>query len=241
MSKNLKCVLVIVAHPDDESFLFAGASLKLAEQGKRLVLICATRGEKGSPSLPRPVSTKQMSQIREEELRAAGKILKINIIECLNYQDGKLAETDFDRLTKTLARRIEKYKPELILTFGQEGISGHKDHITIGRAAAAAAKMAKHKVREIWRACRPASLTREFNEFLGRIRVHHAHFHQKLLKGVPDKKLKRLDIRKYRAKKLAALKQHKSQIAKVLKQWRRFPRIKKSFLDFEYYEIKKLS
>jgi len=203
--------LAIVAHPDDESFLLAGTSLKFADEGKYVGVICATHGEKGADRLNRDLTEEQMSKIRSDELLRACSLLKCGCLGFFDYPDGGLDQIDFQELTDKLKNSIEELQPEIILTFGEEGISGHKDHIVIGRAAMAAAKKSAHKVREIWRASVPASAIDEFNEHLAGRKVHLSHFHEQKLQGVPDEKLLMIDISKYAEQKHEALKAHQSQ------------------------------
>lgn len=228
--------LAIIAHPDDEAFLFAGTSFKFDQQGKSLGIVCATGGEKGDSRLKKKLTKTQLAKVRCDELRAAAKILRADFVKFLNYDDGGLDKINFEKLAGQLSRLIDHYQPKLILTFGREGISGHKDHITIGQAAVAATKKSKHKVSEIWRASLPASVMKTFNKYLLKIRVHHAHFHPHLLKGVPDKRLQKVDIRKFRAKKLQALYCHKSQ---GLPPWmvHNFPKVRDHFLSYECFEV----
>jgi LmbE family N-acetylglucosaminyl deacetylase len=63
-------LLVVTAHPDDESFPMGGTLAKYAAEGARVVLVSATRGEAGLPGMA-PAET---ARIREAELRAAGRV-----------------------------------------------------------------------------------------------------------------------------------------------------------------------
>jgi LmbE family N-acetylglucosaminyl deacetylase len=152
-----------------------------------------------------------MAKIRVAEARKAAKIIKLTGIEFLNYPDGGLEQTDFVELVNKLSKKIEYYKPRVILTFGYEGISGHKDHIRISKATLAAVKKSQYKPDEILLASIPASYIKTFNEHLITRKVHHSHFKHVPLKGVPDKKLLKIDIRKYAQQKHRALKAHTSQ------------------------------
>src|SRR3989344_8539209 len=173
--KNSKTyALAIIAHPDDESFLLAGTTLIFAEEGKSVKIVCATKGEKGADRLNRQFTEDQMAQIRASELENACGILGCSCAKFFNYPDGGLDQVNFDQLTADLKLAIEQLQPEIILTFGKEGISGHKDHVVIGQAAIEAAKNSRHKVREIWLASIPASVIKEFNEHLRSRKVHHA-------------------------------------------------------------------
>jgi LmbE family N-acetylglucosaminyl deacetylase len=208
--KNLYA-LAIIAHPDDESFLLAGTSLKFAEEGKSVGVICVTRGEKGADRLNRNLTEEQMAEIRSQELQKACNILKCQCTEFGNHPDGRLDQTNFDELVGELVQKINQYQPKIILTFGKEGISGHKDHIVIGKAAVAAAQKSNPKPKEVWLASMPVSAIDDFNAHLTTRKVHHSHFNEHLLKGVPDDQLLKIDISKYAEQKHQALKAHESQ------------------------------
>src|SRR3989338_6749515 len=132
--------LAIVAHPDDESFLLAGTSLKFREEGKEVGIICATHGEKGADRLNRKLTEEQMAQIRTDELHKACGILHCECKRFFEHKDGGVDKDNFDRLVLELTNEINSYQPQIVLTFGEEGISGHRDHITIGKAALQASK-----------------------------------------------------------------------------------------------------
>ncbi|HEV8601404.1 MAG TPA: PIG-L family deacetylase [Patescibacteria group bacterium] len=221
--------LAIVAHPDDETFLLAGTCLKFADEGKRVGVVCATRGEKGADRLNRNLSQPEMAKVRVKELQTACTIIKCAMVEYFDYPDGELDKADFKQLVQKLAEKIDQYKPAVILTFGEEGISGHKDHIVIGHAAVAAASAAKHKVNEIWLASMPVSAIEKFNQHLAERKVHHSHFQKQKLQGVADEKLMMIDIQKHAAQKHQALKAHKSQY---------LPRfVLDIFLKYECFEV----
>jgi LmbE family N-acetylglucosaminyl deacetylase len=233
MAKNqLTYALAIIAHPDDEAFLLAGTSLKFAEEGKKVGVICATHGEKGADRLNRNLNQEEMAKIRANELQTACSIIRCEIIQYLDYPDGGLDKADFKLLVRKLAVKIEQCHPEIILTFGKEGISGHKDHVIIGEAATAAATASHHGVREVWRASMPASAIKKFNEHLALRKVHHSHFHTQELQGVPDNQLIMVDIQKYAEQKHEALKAHASQ---YLPQF-----VLDIFLKYECFEVVKM-
>jgi LmbE family N-acetylglucosaminyl deacetylase len=231
MNKNVYA-LAIVAHPDDESYLIAGTTRTLASENKRLALICATKGEKGVDRLNRGLSQKQLSEIRHRELIKATKILKCHNLDVLNYHDGGLEEVNISKLAKHLSTYINKYKPEIIITFGAEGISGHHDHIIVGKATQLAIGLVKVKPKELWLMQVPKSIIGDFNQNMVNRRVHHSHYKFLKLKGVPDKKLTKIDITKYSETKLKAILTHKSQHVPGL--------VLDYFLTHEYFEIIKL-
>ncbi len=231
MPKKLHA-LAILAHPDDEAFLMAGTCMKFAEEGKSVGVVCATRGEKGADRLNRDLNEEQMAKIRTHELKSACRIIGCLCVKFGHYPDGQLSEIDFDRLTQDIVAQIEKYQPEIVLTFGPEGISGHKDHIVIGRATMAAAQAASWHAKELWLSSIPASAIQQFNEHLVSRKVHHGHFAKQELLGVADDQLLKVDISKYAEQKHQALKAHQSQY---------LPSFVLDFLQkYEYFEVIKL-
>jgi LmbE family N-acetylglucosaminyl deacetylase len=106
-----------------------GTLAKYAAQGTRVELICATRGEAGIPGVS-PVET---AQIRERELRAAAKALGLSKVHFLGYQDGQLAVANTKVVVQDLAQRMGQIRPDAVITFGPDGISGHPDHLAIHR------------------------------------------------------------------------------------------------------------
>jgi LmbE family N-acetylglucosaminyl deacetylase len=119
-------MLVILAHPDDESFAAGGMLAKYAHQDVQIVLLCATRGEAGIPG----VESEEAGELRERELRQAAERLGIEVY-FLGYQDGKLDQTQPGLLLETISCWIDLVQPQVVLTFGPEGVSGHPDHVTI--------------------------------------------------------------------------------------------------------------
>lgn len=121
-----KRMLAILAHPDDESFAAGGTLAKYAHQDVQVILLCATRGEAGILG----VKPEETGDIRERELRKAAEHLGIEVY-FLGYQDGELAQTKPETLLETVSYWIDLVQPQVILTFGPDGVSGHPDHVTI--------------------------------------------------------------------------------------------------------------
>jgi LmbE family N-acetylglucosaminyl deacetylase len=124
-----RSLLVILAHPDDESFPMGGTLAKYAAQGVSVTLVCATRGEAGIPGF----SPLEAGKIRERELRAAAKTLGIHAVHFLNYLDGELTRANPETLVSQLMLIMRQVRPEVVVTFGPDGISGHLDHVAISR------------------------------------------------------------------------------------------------------------
>jgi len=133
-----KRILVLTAHPDDEQ-LAAGTMYENHNAGGKTFLVCATAGEKGKSHLKKPTTDAQLKKIRKAELLKAAKILKVDKVIFLGLPDAGLRgqkKKVFEK-TRLMANKI---KPEIILSFGPDGISAHWDHITIAEAARAIAK-----------------------------------------------------------------------------------------------------
>jgi len=122
-------LLVILPHPDDESFPMGGTLAKYAAEGVEITLICATLGELGIPD----IEPAQAAIIREKELRAAASVLGIHKVQFMRYQDGSLANVDTENFISYLMNAMRRLSPQVVITFGPDGISGHPDHIAISR------------------------------------------------------------------------------------------------------------
>jgi LmbE family N-acetylglucosaminyl deacetylase len=133
-----KRILVVTAHPDDEG-IAAGTMYENYKAGGETFLICATYGEKGKAHLDRPVSDAALKRIRKNELLKAAKILHIKKVFFLGMPDTGVRENKKKMFQKTLAI-AKKIKPEQILSFGPDGMSGHLDHIATGEVALEVAK-----------------------------------------------------------------------------------------------------
>ncbi len=153
MAPNLD-LLFILAHPDDESFGFAGTMAWAQTQGLRVGLVCATRGEAGEisdPSLGRPDA---LGAVRERELRTAMRIVGVDPIRLLSYRDSGMAgrpENDdprsLHRATRVsvladLVSQIRDLRPHAVITFGPDGVYKHPDHVRIGEIASEAVVVA---------------------------------------------------------------------------------------------------
>jgi N-acetylglucosamine malate deacetylase 2 len=131
-----RSILLIFAHPDDESFGPSGTSAKYRDLGIPTDLICATRGEVGSRlDVPEGVET---AAAREAELRKAAAIIGIRDIYFLDFIDGQLDQIKPAMITKKIIKIVQKVQPEVVITFGPDGITGHPDHIAVGKAGTAA-------------------------------------------------------------------------------------------------------
>ena len=137
------CILLILAHPDDESFFAAGLARRHVERGAKVALVTATRGDAGQVGDPPLCDRDALPALREAELREAADILGISEVHLLDYQDTRLAEAPIDQIRCELVALIRRHRPHVVITFDPNGQNGHADHVAISRfttdAVAAAA------------------------------------------------------------------------------------------------------
>jgi N-acetylglucosamine malate deacetylase 2 len=133
-------LLAVFAHPDDETFRPGGALALLARASVQVQVLTATRGEAGSCGEPPLCRPEDLPALRERELSCACTVLGLEPPSLLNYQDGHLAEVSLDHLMQDVLAAIEEVQPQVLLSFGPDGLSGHPDHIAIGQAARLAFK-----------------------------------------------------------------------------------------------------
>jgi LmbE family N-acetylglucosaminyl deacetylase len=119
-------LMTILPHPDDESFPVGGTLARYAAAGMRVILVTATRGEAGIPDL----APAEAARLRSAELQAAARALGAEQVIFLNYVDGTLAEFKRD-ITARLVQLLRQFRPEAVITFGPDGISGHPDHVAL--------------------------------------------------------------------------------------------------------------
>lgn len=132
--------LFVFAHPDDESFAAGGTIASFVKKGFSVMLVTATRGEAGQLGDP-PVCTQQeLPKVREQELRAAAKILGISRIYFLDFIDGTLHKDSLPALKSKVQKVLRQEKPDIVVTFDKGGITNHPDHIAVSRATTSAFK-----------------------------------------------------------------------------------------------------
>ncbi|MBI1294679.1 PIG-L family deacetylase [bacterium] len=106
----LNRVMVIAAHPDDMEFGCAGTIAKMAEQGKEITLLLLTSGDKGSHD--HTLRPDKLADRRENEQRAANKVLGVKDVIFLRHPDGQLEYSMF--LRRQLAEIIRRHKPHIV-------------------------------------------------------------------------------------------------------------------------------
>lgn len=133
MNETLK-LLAIFPHPDDETLGMGSTLARYAAEGVETYLVCATRGERGwfdsegtNPGL------EGVARIREAELRCAAAHLGIHEVSFLDYIDGELDQANPAEIMGKLVTHIRRIQPQVVVTFGPDGVYGHPDHIALSQ------------------------------------------------------------------------------------------------------------
>jgi LmbE family N-acetylglucosaminyl deacetylase len=131
-------LLVVMAHPDDESMGCGGLILRHTRAGVPVSLICATRGEAGWTGKPIGAKQEDLAQIRAGELEEAAAALAISGVELWDYPDGSVSTCDQQEITQRIWEQISKLRPKALVGWGPDGVYGHPDHIAVGACTDAA-------------------------------------------------------------------------------------------------------
>jgi len=126
-----RTVLGIFAHPDDESLACGGTLARLADAGCRVIVVCASHGEAGSISDPALVPDGDLGGVRVRELRDAAAVLGVADVIVLDHPDGDLRWDDVPELHAEIVALIQRYRPDAVITFAEDGLYWHLDHIGV--------------------------------------------------------------------------------------------------------------
>lgn len=143
-----KRIVLIFAHPDDESFAMGGTIAKYTAQGADVSLIVATKGEAGKTAdlcLP-----ENLGAFREQELRKAAHVLGISDLHFLGYRDKEVPQAPPLEIAEKLVRLLRTLRPQVVITFGEDGGSGHRDHRAIHHFTKMAVKLAGEPIALDW-------------------------------------------------------------------------------------------
>jgi LmbE family N-acetylglucosaminyl deacetylase len=142
------------AHPDDECIACGGVLCKASDEGHRVVLVVATRGEQGEVPEGFLADGEELRQRRVAETHAAAEILGVHRVEFLGYTDsgmmgtpandapGSFWRTPVDEAAKKLAALLDSERAEVLTCYDDNGTYGHPDHIQVHRVGMRAAELA---------------------------------------------------------------------------------------------------
>ncbi len=137
-------LLLVLAHPDDESMGCGGLVLRHTRAGVPAHLVCATYGEAGWTGKPRGARREDLAEIRAGELERAAHALALAGVELWDYPDGGVTGCDQREITQRIWEEITRLRPRVVVGWGPDGGYGHPDHIAIGACTdAAVAAMAE--------------------------------------------------------------------------------------------------
>ncbi|MGE5042280.1 MAG: PIG-L deacetylase family protein [Candidatus Levyibacteriota bacterium] len=147
--KKKKTVVCVFAHPDDEAFGPSGTIHKLSKDYD-VYILCATKGQAGQDS--RSESSESLAARRARELRESAKHIGVKKVYFLGFKDGTLSNNLYHKLADKIRKHLEDLKPELVITFEPQGVSGHIDHITVSMATSFVV-LKLNFIKEIWYHC----------------------------------------------------------------------------------------
>jgi N-acetylglucosamine malate deacetylase 2 len=137
MNPSKPVLLALFAHPDDETYRAGGLLALLAQKGVWAHIVTATHGEAGAIGSSGINTSEPLSVIREKELRCACQALNLQPPVVWDFPDGRLAEIDPEIIIQRVSLLMHKIQPQVVLSFGPDGLSGHPDHVAIGDIASA--------------------------------------------------------------------------------------------------------
>jgi len=130
MEANKADVLVFMPHPDDSEFGCAGTVARWTKEGKSVIYIILTNGDKGTED--RALTPEKLAAMRQEEQRAAALVLGVKDVIFLGYPDQGLEDTP--DLRKDIVRQIRLYRPDTVVTVDPyRRYAWHRDHRIAGQ------------------------------------------------------------------------------------------------------------
>ncbi|HEX4396384.1 MAG TPA: PIG-L family deacetylase [Trebonia sp.] len=179
-------LMAVHAHPDDEAS-GGGILATYADQGIRTVVVTCTNGEYGdAPGGIKPGQPghdpEAVARLRLAELEESARILKVSDVETLGYHDSGMPDWEYkdrpeafsnvplEEVAGRIGGLIAKYRPQVLVTYDDQGAYQHPDHVHASRAAQAAAAetgipaklylstMRGSSWRKIWEALRAAGV-----------------------------------------------------------------------------------
>lgn len=220
----MRTLLLVHAHPDDESFLTGGVIALAHLDGHRVVLVTATQGENGDS--PRVDGT-PLGELRLQELEAACAILGVDRLELLGYRGSHLdgqgdgvhphlfRTTPIGDVAERLATLLRDERPDVVVTYGPDGTYGHPDHVRAHDATVAAVDtLAKEgwTPRKLYLHAVPRSLVEVIGETAQVAGIALPESLARTL-GTPDDEITTVvDVSPVLDRKLAASVEHRSQM-----------------------------
>ena len=140
-------LLVVVAHPDDETFGTGSVIARAAQKGAEVVVCCATHGELGEARANSVPAGATLAEVRAGELRDAATLLRATRVRLLDFDysgwDGacnpqSLVGAAFDDVVAAVRDVVADERPDVVVTLDPSGGDGHRDHVRIAQATTVA-------------------------------------------------------------------------------------------------------
>jgi LmbE family N-acetylglucosaminyl deacetylase len=214
-SRRVACVF---AHPDDDTYGVAGSLALHAGPELEVTAIMTTSGEAGLIADAALATREALGAVREGEDRLAWRALGIEpSLHFLRHPDGGVAGLPRDDLVAEYVSLLRDARPDVVITFGPDGVTAHADHVAVGAAATAAFHAARAAAdagfRRLLHVGIPASSIERLNELLrlrGLTPIDPTQEFQP--RGVPDEAIGvAVDCAAVYERKLQALRCHRTQ------------------------------
>jgi LmbE family N-acetylglucosaminyl deacetylase len=207
-------VACVYAHPDDDTF-GAAASLSLHAGDIALTVVLATSGEAGQIADPSLATREDLGRVREAEDEASWRALGLEPdLRFLRHPDGGLTELR-DELVAEIRVILREAAPDVVITFGPDGVTGHEDHVTIGEVATEAfrTERAAAGMHRLLHQAIPSGELERMNELLRERGLEPMDPTQPFMpRGVPDDTIGvRVDGSEVYERKVEAIRAHKTQ------------------------------
>ena len=220
-------LLLVHAHPDDESISTGGVMMKAKAHGHRVVNITATRGEVGEiHNMDEATSRPRLGEIRTAEMHAADEILGVDRQEFLGYRDSGMVDTadnkdphsfhqaKLEEAAQRLAVFIREERPDVVVTYAEDGVYGHPDHIKahfVTNAALDVVEREGQPVKKLYYTAIPRSAMEAFAQQMPEEARRAAGGNMRIA-GTPDELVTtRVDVHDYVERKREAFRAHLSQ------------------------------
>ena len=208
-------VLVVVAHPDDETFGCGSLVLHARKAGVEVHVLCATRGEAGEVAPGVTLPEQGLGALRESELREAGRILGVEQVHTLRYLDsgmdgdpapGTLCGAPTSLLEEDVSDVVARLLPDALVAL--DGGDGHRDHLAVRGATERVAATFR---LPLYLHCLPRSVMSRWAEHTAAVDPGSAYL-RGLEIGTPDEQVThRLDTSAHLERRWRAIRAHRSQ------------------------------
>lgn len=214
-SQAARRVLVVVAHPDDETFGCGSIVLHARSAGIEVHVLCATRGEQGEVTPGVTVPDGGVGVLREAELRAAARVLGVHGVHTLAYLDsgmegepgrGTLCAAPPALVEDDISDVVACLLPDLLVTL--DGGDGHRDHVAVRDATLRVAATFRLPA---YLHCLPRSVMSRWADHVATVDPDSAYL-RGLELGTPDDQVThRLDTSEHLDRRWRAIRAHRSQ------------------------------